>query len=116
MLVSNFFSLQTKKPEYLLHVGTRMYVRKDVTTRPRFSKILQSFYNASIHNIDFQESSKAVETVNSWVSEITNGKIKTMFSAGKHLKPTRHKTTKAYSSSEHTFFFSKYALYNFPYP
>ncbi|KDR09408.1 serine protease inhibitor 27A-like [Zootermopsis nevadensis] len=74
-------SLLTKKPEYLLHVGTRMYVRKDVTTRPRFSKILQSFYNASIHNIDFQESSKAVETVNSWVSEITNGKIKTMFSA-----------------------------------
>jgi hypothetical protein len=96
-------SLQTKRPEYLLHVGTKMYVRKDVNLRPRFSKILQSFYNASIQKIDFDQSTQAVQTVNSWVSEITNGRIKAMFSAGKHLTPALQKSAKVYSNSQYTF-------------
>jgi serine protease inhibitor len=60
-----------------------MYVRDGMYVRPRFSKILKSFYNASIHNIDFDQSRKAVQTVNSWVSEATHGKIKSMFSEGR---------------------------------
>jgi serine protease inhibitor len=86
-------SLQTKKPEYVLHVGTRMYVREDVNLRPRFSKILQSFYNASIQKLDFDRSTQAVEAVNSWVREATNGRIKSMFSEGKHLHATSAATT-----------------------
>ena len=76
-------SFQTKKPEYLLDVATRMYVRDGVYLRPRFSKILGSFYNGSIQNIDFHQSRKAVHAVNSWVSEVTHGKIKSMFSEGR---------------------------------
>jgi serpin B len=75
-----------KKAEYLLDVGTRMFVSKDVNLRPRFSKILQSFYNASVQKMDFGESAEAAHTVNSWVSEATNGRIKSMFSEGKHIK------------------------------
>lgn len=73
-------SLLTKKPEYLLDVATKMYVRKGVSLRPRFSKILKTFYNASTQNIDFDQSIKAVQAINSWVSEVTHGKIKSMFS------------------------------------
>jgi serpin B len=75
-----------KRAEYLLDVGTRMFVTKDVNLRPRFSKILQSFYNASIQKMDFGQSAEAAHTVNSWVSEATNGRIKSMFSEGKHMK------------------------------
>jgi serine protease inhibitor len=78
-------SFQTKKQEYLLDVATRMYVRDDAYLRPRFSKILQSFYNASIQKIDFEQSRNAVQAVNSWVSEATHGKIKSMFSEGKNM-------------------------------
>lgn len=73
-------SLLTKKPEYLLDVATRMYVRDGVYLKPRFSKILQSFYNASIQKTDFDQSRKAAQAVNSWVSEVTHGKIQSMFS------------------------------------
>ena len=76
-------SFQTKKPEYLLDVATRMYVRDGVYLKPRFSKILQSFYNASIQKTDFDQSRKAAQAVNSWVSEVTHGKIQSMFSEGK---------------------------------
>jgi len=51
--------------------------------RPRFSKILRTFYNTSIQNIDFDQTREAVQTVNSWVSEATRGKIKSMFSEGR---------------------------------
>jgi serine protease inhibitor len=64
-------------------VATRVYVRDGLYLRPRFSKILSSFYNASIENIDFEQSRKAVQAINSWVSEVTHGKIKSMFSEGK---------------------------------
>ncbi|PNF27058.1 Serine protease inhibitor 27A [Cryptotermes secundus] len=73
-------SLMMKKAEYLLDVGTRMFVSRDVNLRPRFSKILQSFYNASIQKMDFGQPAEAAQTVNSWVSEATNGRIKSMFS------------------------------------
>lgn len=72
-------SLMIKKAEYLLDVGTRMFVSKDVNLRPRYSKILQSFYNASIQNMDFGQPAQAAQIVNSWVSEATNGRIKSMF-------------------------------------
>jgi Serine protease inhibitor len=75
-------SFQTKKPQYLFDVATKMYVRKGVYLRPRFSKILKSFYNASTENIDFDQTTKAVQAVNSWVSKVTHGKIKSMFSEG----------------------------------
>jgi hypothetical protein len=80
-------SLQIKKAEYLLDVGTRMFASKDVNLRPRFSKILQSFYNASIQKMDFSQPAQAAQIVNSWVSEATNGRIKSMFSEGKHTEP-----------------------------
>jgi serine protease inhibitor len=64
-------------------VATRMYVREGVHLRPRFKKILESFYNASAQNINFDQSKKAVQTVNSWVSDVTHGKIKSMFSEGR---------------------------------
>jgi serine protease inhibitor len=67
----------------VLDVATRMYVRDGVYLRPRFSKILKSFYNASIQNIDFDQARKAVQEVNSWVSEATHGKIKSLFSEGR---------------------------------
>jgi len=73
-------SLLTKKSEYVFDVATRMYVRDGVHLRPRFKKILQSFYNASAQSIDFDQSKKAVQTINSWVSEATHGKIRSMFS------------------------------------
>jgi serpin B len=73
-------SLLTTNSEYLLDVATRMYVREGEYLRPRFSKILSTFYNASIQNIDFGQSRKAAQAVNSWVSEVTQGKIKSMFS------------------------------------
>jgi serine protease inhibitor len=93
-----------KKPEYLLNMGTRMYVRKDVNVRSRFSKILQSFYNASTQQMDFDRSAEAAETVNSWVSEITSGRIKAMLSAGKHVKPVHQNSANVYSNSEYTYF------------
>jgi serine protease inhibitor len=60
-----------------------MYVRDGVHLKARFSKILKSFYNSSIQNIDFDQSRKAVQAINSWVSEATHGKIKSMFSEGR---------------------------------
>jgi hypothetical protein len=80
-----------------------MYVRKDVNLRPRFPKILQSFYNSSIQKIDFDQSAQAVQAVNSWVSEITNGRIKAMFSAGKHLAPALQKRAKMHFNPTYTF-------------
>lgn len=58
-------------------------MREGEYLRPRFSKILSTFYNASIQNIDFGQSRKAAQAVNSWVSEVTQGKIKSMFSEGR---------------------------------
>jgi serine protease inhibitor len=42
--------------------------------------------------MNFDQSRKAVQAVNSWVSEATHGKIKSMFSEGRYAYTRVHPT------------------------
>ncbi|PSN48961.1 hypothetical protein C0J52_11362 [Blattella germanica] len=59
-------SLETKKQEFVLDVASKMFIRKDVTAKSRYSKILKLFYNAELENVDFSQSNDAVQEMNKW--------------------------------------------------
>ncbi|XP_069680025.1 serine protease inhibitor 2-like isoform X2 [Periplaneta americana] len=72
-------SLETKHSDFVLDIGTKVFLRKGVKLDTTFSKILRYFYNTDFQDLDFTEPSEAVRTVNSWVTSATRGNIKSMF-------------------------------------
>ncbi|KAG7309163.1 hypothetical protein JYU34_005084 [Plutella xylostella] len=68
-------SLKTKSPQYILDLGSRIYVDNTAKTRQRFAAIAEQFYNTELQNIDLSKPGPAAKDINAWVSEKTQGRI-----------------------------------------
>ncbi len=62
-------------PEVTLEIANSLWAREDVRFSPAFLAANREFYDAKVESIDFSSAS-AAKTINAWVSEQTNGKIK----------------------------------------
>ncbi|XP_022131136.2 uncharacterized protein LOC111004416 [Pieris rapae] len=75
-------SLQTKSSDYILDLGSRIYVGSSVHPPQQFAAIAENFYKTEITSIDFSKSDLAADSINQWVSNITQGRIPNLVDAG----------------------------------
>nr|WGN96284.1 setae polypeptide [Ochrogaster lunifer] len=75
-------SLQRKSSQYILNLGSRIYVTNTAETRQRFAAIAQEHYNTELKTVDFNNPDVAAKEINSWVSNLTQGRIPNLVSEG----------------------------------
>ncbi|XP_050355221.1 uncharacterized protein LOC126776614 [Nymphalis io] len=68
-------SLQTQSSQYILNLGSRIYLGPTVIPQQRFAAISEQFYKTEIKTLDFSKPEEAASAVNCWVSNITEGRI-----------------------------------------
>lgn len=68
-------SLKKESPEYILNLGSRIYVGDSAQPRQRFAAIAQEFYKTELRRTNFHQPAIAAKDINDWVSNITYGKI-----------------------------------------
>lgn len=59
-------------------IANALWVGREFPVLKSFSNTLSEYYGARVENLDFS-SPKALETINSWTNESTNGMIPTLF-------------------------------------
>ena len=64
-----------------LYTGNSIWFREDFTIEKDFTDLAEYYYNASIHNVDFDNPDTA-GNMNNWVSEATKGKISNIVNQG----------------------------------
>ncbi|KAJ8709120.1 hypothetical protein PYW07_008946 [Mythimna separata] len=71
-------SLQKESPQYILNLGSRIYIGDNAQPRQRFAAIAQEFYKTELKTVDFHNPAVASKEINNWVSNITQGRIPTL--------------------------------------
>jgi serpin B len=67
--------LQSPDPQVQLAIANSLWAQMGLTFQPNFMQKNKDFYQAEVTNLDFTHPS-APPTINGWVKEKTNGKIK----------------------------------------
>lgn len=67
-------TLASPDPKVQLNIANSLWAKEGFTVKPEFLKRNKDFFDADITNLDFA-SPRATETINSWVSKNTDGKI-----------------------------------------
>lgn len=81
---------------YELRVANAMWGQQDFAFLDAFAKLVEAEYGGRIRNVDFVGATeKARRTINTWVEEQTNGKIKDLISEGAVGQMTRLVLTNA---------------------
>lgn len=68
-------SLKKESPQYILNLGSRVYVGNNVRPKQRFAAIAEEFYKTELKSVDFQNPPEATKQINAWISNVTKGKI-----------------------------------------
>lgn len=63
---------------YLLQTANKIYVKNNFTVNEDFKKLASDVFDANLENIDFEKKAEAANTMNQWVEEHTNNKIKNL--------------------------------------
>jgi len=71
-------ALKSLDPEVLLEIANAIFYREDFIVENDFVTINQHYYNAEVTPLDFGAEEAALETINGWVADHTNQKIKTI--------------------------------------
>ena len=71
-------SLQATTPAYSLNMGTRIYIDANILIRQRYEAIVKTFYNTNVITANLSNAGPLVNSINAWVSNITDGNIDKM--------------------------------------
>ena len=75
-----FNILNGKNRSYTLHTANALWMQEGYPFKEDYVGIVEDYYGGESNMIDFGDAVKAAETVNSWVEERTNDKIKDLLS------------------------------------
>ncbi|GBP82118.1 Serine protease inhibitor 27A [Eumeta japonica] len=75
-------SLQTKSSQYILNLGSRIYLGTTAQPRQRFAAIAEEFYKTELKTIDFHNPPKAAAEINAWVANVTENRIQNLITEG----------------------------------
>lgn len=76
--------------DYKLSVANALWAQKGYSFLPEFTSVNTTSYQAKIENLDFfQQPEAALKTINSWVEDKTNNKIKNLLAPSNISKATR---------------------------
>ncbi|MGQ9534024.1 MAG: serpin family protein [bacterium] len=80
--------LNKKNARYKLSIANGLWVQKDYVLLDTYLKIIERYYDGKATNLDFVGSAEnARQTINKWVEQKTNNKIKDLLPSGS-IKPT----------------------------
>lgn len=71
---------RSKNNEYELSIGSKLFFDLTATIQPQFQKDLNTYYQSSVQQINFKNRESSINTINSWCSAITQGKIQNLLS------------------------------------
>ena len=74
---------QGDRRAYQLYTANALWGQQGDEFRPDFLKLTQQYYGAGLHPVDFRSAAEAArQTINRWVEEQTNNKIKDLLRPG----------------------------------
>ncbi|XP_063832706.1 uncharacterized protein LOC135081854 [Ostrinia nubilalis] len=68
-------SLQYKSPQYVLDLGSKIYVENTAHPRQKFAAVAHESYKTDLTPIDFHNPPAAAKAINDWVANLTQGRI-----------------------------------------
>jgi len=70
-------NINAKTGNYELRTGNALWIQKDYPISEDYKKVVEEYYGGKAANVDFErETEKSRETINSFIAEQTNNKIK----------------------------------------
>ncbi|RZC35848.1 serpin B6, partial [Asbolus verrucosus] len=72
----------SEKEEYILNLGTRIFLDARVTPQQNFAAKAAHNYKTDIQATNFSEPDEASQTINSWIDKLTHGKVSHLISPG----------------------------------
>ncbi|CAH1153432.1 unnamed protein product [Phaedon cochleariae] len=74
-------SLQdSERTEYLLNLGTAIFLDKQIKTKPYFDQISKDYFRTLIKPTNFSNTENASRNINRWVRNLTHGKVSQLVS------------------------------------
>lgn len=90
------FNAAGKQGAYQLSVANALWAQHDYTFLPAYTQLVTTNYEAAVRNLNFEKDTEAArETINRWVEEKTNDKIKELLQPGVLDSETRLVLTNA---------------------
>lgn len=68
-------SLSQPSEHYTLNVGTKLFLDNFVEPKQRYAAKIKNVYNADVERLSFSDGDRAADSINGWVSNITDGHI-----------------------------------------
>ena len=88
--------INTPNKNYILRTANALWVQKDFPFSQDYLNLVEQYYGGKATNVDFiNKREEARQTINSWVEEQTNGKIKDLIPRGMLNSLTRLVLTNA---------------------
>lgn len=93
---SIFNIIEKKRKDYELFTANALWIQKNFKILPEYITAIEKFYKGMVSNIDFfGATERSRQTINKWVEEKTNNKIKELFRHGTLNQLTRLVLTNA---------------------
>uniref|UniRef100_U5EZD5 Putative salivary serpin n=1 Tax=Corethrella appendiculata TaxID=1370023 RepID=U5EZD5_9DIPT len=73
-----FDSIKKPNKNYILDVGTKIYVNDFIKPINKYASLIEYRYNASIESISFGNPRYATQIINQWVANVTQGHIRNL--------------------------------------
>ena len=87
---SMYQQLNRKDAKYKLNIANALWVEKDYRLLTEYLKTIEKYYDGYATNVDFiGATEQARQTINKWVENRTNNKIKNLFPVGSLQSSTR---------------------------
>lgn len=82
--------LNTETDDYELKNANALWIQKDFAVKKQYISNVENYYSGNVENLDFvEEPEESKNTINNWVEEQTNDKIKDLIPDGAINKKTR---------------------------
>ena len=63
------------KSKTVLEIANKIYTRQGLQIEPHFQEVARKYFDSDVEQLNFEKESEAVNSINKWLSEKTNGKI-----------------------------------------
>ena len=78
-----YSEINKKDKKYKLHTANALWAEKDFHFSNDYFNVVEQYYNGKVTNLNFkQEAEKSRKTINNWIEDQTNNKIKDLIPTG----------------------------------
>ena len=75
---------ETFHKDYLFKMGSRIFIDDVIKTVNKYEVLIKDHYHAEVENLDFNNAQDSVARINSWVANVTEGRISKLATEGEY--------------------------------